>query len=328
MNVARPADGLLSAAQTIALLDRLREQGSQTERQLVCDLAATHAAPVSRTTCSIATLRLLGVIQEKSGRFSMAGQWGQLADLRASLGELLANLLADRIRDAQAQHCLGSREDAGQLCLDSMTVPNSGDGLLLWLIGFGVVTRAPGSRHWPISTEYTDLFMTLLREANNRRLESILTPEQLAAQLEAQARQGAEAEEWVLSYERQRLDGHPLLDQIQRISVLDAAAGYDVASFTDHSALNHDLFIEVKSYSGPKRFYWSRNEIERAGQLGENYAIYLVDMQRRQEPGYAPQIVRGPYAALFLVEDGKWLKRPAVYEVFEDDRESLGVPNV
>ena len=81
--------------------------------------------------------------------------------------------------------------------------------------------------------------------------------------------------------------------------------------------LNHDRFIEVKSYSGPKHFHWSRREIEVAEELGEEYCLYLVDRERMSEPGYAPQIIQGPSMEVFQVDGSGWAVEATSYEFRE-----------
>ena len=70
-------------------------------------------------------------------------------------------------------------------------------------------------------------------------------------------------------------------------------------SFSGPNTLHHDLFIEVKSYEGPKRFFWTRNEIATSEDLGESYSLYLIDRSQMHLDEYEPQIIPGPYAALF-----------------------------
>lgn len=96
------------------------------------------------------------------------------------------------------------------------------------------------------------------------------------------------------------------------------AAGYDIASFSSLSTLHHDLFIEVKSFAGAKRFFWTRNEIEIAEEFGEQYALYLVDIGNMREPSYKPQIILGPHSALFLSTASGWSVSPTTYECIAD----------
>lgn len=81
---------------------------------------------------------------------------------------------------------------------------------------------------------------------------------------EHQELQGERAEQFVLSYEAKRLEGHPTLSKIKQISVIDVTAGYDILSYNGVDSEKLDRFIEVKSYLGSPHFYWSQNEIEKA----------------------------------------------------------------
>jgi hypothetical protein len=145
-----------------------------------------------------------------------------------------------------------------------------------------------------------------------------MTPAQLEAALAAQADHGLEAELWVLDYERRRLPAHPLRDQIRRVSEENVAAGYDIASFSAPSVLHHDTHIEVKSYEGRKRFFWSRNEIETAEALAEAYVLYLVDRAQLGRSGYVPEVIRGPYSGLFLSAESGWSISPTTFECVAD----------
>ena len=117
-------------------------------------------------------------------------------------------------------------------------------------------------------------------------------------ELEDRARRGREAEEFVVAYERRQRSGHPGCDKIRRVSEENVEAGYDVASYASDASAELDKFIEVKSYLGAKRIYWSRNEQKVAEKLGAAYFLYLVDSDRIQEPGYEPEIIANPHQAL------------------------------
>lgn len=93
--------------------------------------------------------------------------------------------------------------------------------------------------------------------------------------------QGEAAEQWVLEFETRRLQARDCLFEaaaIQKTSMFDVVAGYDIASFNGRSpTLSHDRFIEVKSTSGADpEFIWSENELVTARSLRTNYWIYLV----------------------------------------------------
>jgi hypothetical protein len=142
-----------------------------------------------------------------------------------------------------------------------------------------------------------------------------MSPEALASVLEAQARQGAEAEEFVVRFERQRLEGHSRAELIFRISLSDVSAGYDIQSFSSVSALLPDRFIEVKSFRDNLRFFLSAGEIKTAKELGKLYFLYLVDMGKIAADGYEPIMLNSPVDAIFGA-DSIWNFEAESYEVF------------
>ena len=86
---------------------------------------------------------------------------------------------------------------------------------------------------------------------------------------------------------------------------------YDIISYDDVHADNYNRFIEVKSYHGTPQFFWSANEYETARKLGAKYHIYLIDMDKYQQLGYAPLVVSDPSTILqsnehWIVETASW----------------------
>ncbi len=144
-----------------------------------------------------------------------------------------------------------------------------------------------------VDEKYTYLFKKYAEVGSKPK-----SSEELGKELEDRARRGREAEEFVVAYERRQRSGHPQCDQIHRISEENVEAGYDVASYASDESAELDKFIEVKSYLGAKRIYWSRNEQKKAEKLGTAYFLYLVDSDRIQEPGYEPEIIANPHQTL------------------------------
>ena len=108
-----------------------------------------------------------------------------------------------------------------------------------------------------------------------------MTQEELEQSLDANRKLGFKAEELVVQYERKRLRELGLdaeADRVKRISVLDPEAGYDIKSFIGIGpAAEHDKFIEVKSsHKSAVEFYWTKNEIDVAQKLGDQYWIYFL----------------------------------------------------
>ncbi len=141
----------------------------------------------------------------------------------------------------------------------------------------------------------------------------VLSPEELERIQSAQSKQGMKAEEYVLAFELKRLHGHPQVQLVRRVSEIDTGAGFDIESFEGLRSFFPDRFIEVKSYQGSPRFFWSQGEIAAATELGENYCLYLVDMEQLQSPDYSPVVIRNPVTELFS-DNSNWTATPVSYE--------------
>lgn len=104
-----------------------------------------------------------------------------------------------------------------------------------------------------------------------------LSQEDLARRLEAQRLRGELAEQYVVRLEKARLEeaGRPeLADGVERVSVNNVMAGYDIASFEAHGG---PRYVEVKSSAGARReFVISRNELETAKRMASKYWIAWV----------------------------------------------------
>lgn len=310
MTAARPADGLLPAAHVIALIQLVgrRAHGCQPE-EVIGDLCAASAAGRSKSWNTLLFLRDLGVFRESDGVVVLSSDW-QLApqDLYRAMGHLAAKQLAEAII-REGSSCLQSG-DTG-LWIDSMLMPRTAEGLPLWVIEFQVASRERiHARLWQISIEFEKIFWVAAREANQTLHRRAMTIAQLHKRLAEDAAAGLAAEIWALDFERRRLFGHPFIEDIKRVSDENVSAGYDIASFASKHSLFHDLFIEVKAYKGDKRFYWSSGEVDAAKAAGEEYSLYLVDSMRLGEEGYEPEIIAGPYSALFETSDSSWATVP------------------
>lgn len=310
MTAARPADGLLPAAHVIALIQLVgrRAQGCQPE-EVIGDLCAANAAARSKSWNTLLFLRDLGVFQEVSGMIALSSDWQLSAeDLYNALAHLVAKQLTQAIM-REGSPCLQAG-DTG-LWIDSMLMPRTAEGLPLWVIEFQVASRERiHARLWQISTDFEQTFWIAAREANQTLHRRAMTIAQLQKRLAEDSALGVAAEKWVLDFEKRRLTGHPFMEDVKRISDDNVAAGYDIASFASKHSLFHDLFIEVKAYGGDKRFYWSSGEVNAAKATGEGYSLYLVDSTRLDEEGYQPEIIAGPYSALFESSDSGWVIEP------------------
>ena len=87
---------------------------------------------------------------------------------------------------------------------------------------------------------------------------------------------------------------------VQKVSELDVGAGYDIISFDrQNDKLIPDRFIEVKGSRGNNvKFYWTRNEIEKAKVLGQKYWIYFIrGVETKNESHFtAPVLIQDSYS--------------------------------
>ena len=122
-----------------------------------------------------------------------------------------------------------------------------------------------------------------------------MTPEQLKEKLKAQEERGEVAEKFVLAQEFTRLKGHPRQKEVKKISDINVSAGFDLESFQSIDSDEIDKFIEVKSFLGKPRFFWSINEIKVASIKKENYSLYIVDSSKIKEKDYTYYEIVDPY---------------------------------
>ena len=131
--------------------------------------------------------------------------------------------------------------------------------------------RATGT--YIIKEEHFDAFEVFLKQKK-------LTPKELAVTLKRKEELGKAAELEVLEYEKRRLTGYnELIKNIEHVAKNDAGAGYDILSWEKERRNGKPVerYIEVKAVSKENRdFYWSRNEVEKANELTDQYHLYLL----------------------------------------------------
>ena len=81
-----------------------------------------------------------------------------------------------------------------------------------------------------------------------------------------------------------------------------------MVSFLDEKSTSIDKYIEVKTYQGKPHFHWSANEIKVAKIRGDQYFIYLVDLDKIVVPDYEPLVIQNP--ASYLNNNPNWLSTP------------------
>jgi len=119
------------------------------------------------------------------------------------------------------------------------------------------------------------------------------------------------AETEVIKYEKNRLSQYRhLIKGIVQVSVTEVGAGYDIKSFTLKNGEKNDFcdrYIEVKAVSQRDfRFFWTKNEIEKAKLYGKNYYLYLVPVLKNKKFDFINLIiVQNPYFNVYQNEK-KW----------------------
>ena len=162
--------------------------------------------------------------------------------------------------------------------------------------GFIIPIRGFQTTSFYIAEEYEHLVAKYCKQRKRQ-----MSLEQLKKQIEDNEIAGDIAEKYVLEFEKKRL-GSPKDALIKRVSEIDVAAGYDIASFESPLSVRLDRFIEVKAVS-KAGFFWSRNEYEVAKLKAEKYYIYLVDLQRITDSEYIPEIINNPAVSIMKSED-------------------------
>lgn len=219
----------------------------------------------------------------------------------SAVGQLFAQeILSSTMFSYDAVHCRYSfKNELLPLCL-------SGIRNTLISQGFLIPIRDIQSTHFFIAPVYENLIAKYCKD--KRKQFSI---EMLKKQLEDNEIAGEKAELFVLSFEKQRI-GHPLCEEIKRISEIDTSAGYDVVSFNSCQSRVPDRFIEVKAISS-SGFYWSKNEYDIAKLKGEQYYLYLVELSRINDPVYVPEMIQDPASVIMNADE--WFVEAQSYHI-------------
>lgn len=195
-----------------------------------------------------------------------------------------------------------------KICLrnEKIALYDAGIRNLLVSLNFFEVDRKNGETILCVAKSYTDL---IRKEIKKQR--KILSLERLKIKLEEQEIAGEIAEEFVLEFEKRRLNNNLLIDKIRQVSIIDVGAGFDIASFNNIDSQEYDRFIEVKAVSNDYGFYWSEKEITVADLKSDSYYLYLVELSKIDKNDYYPLIIRNP--VLYFQSSQEWLIEPRNY---------------
>jgi len=128
--------------------------------------------------------------------------------------------------------------------------------------------------------------------------------------------QGAEAEIYVLDFEKKRLENlgrFDLAENVKRIGHINTHAGYDIKSFNGlKNDIEYNRFIEVKSSCAEiECFYLTANELNKARKLKNKYWIYFLRDFNKEKITNKMRMIQNPYSKVY--KGKKYRKEPVVY---------------
>ncbi|MER9852525.1 MULTISPECIES: DUF3883 domain-containing protein [unclassified Mesorhizobium] len=271
-------------------------EGIGDRNHLISAIQAAHSATRNRGSNTIDMLIEIGVLLVAAdGALTVAPDMKCPADsfvaVRDALLRSYLGLLTDFTTGSLFQ--IDSRDQT--LMVNPVQLPGRDRCYPYALLEFEILCRgASGEPFWSIQKAVVPAFMQFLLAANERPPRRAFPLAALKAMKSAQEQAGRRAEEWTVSFERRRLNGHPFVRMVRSLSDDDAGAGFDIMSFENPQTLLHDRFIEVKSYDDEYSFFWSEGEMETARRLGMSYWLYLVDRRAIGFGDYTPEMIPDP----------------------------------
>ena len=265
----------------------------------------------------ISLLELLNIIELKHSSIKKGRYYNDvIVNSKQSIYDSLIMMIIkyiienDIIEKFLPQESVHFDEIALENVIDNSLIPLRFSQLRNVLISFGFFISRGESNYFEISKRFQDYFNSVVLQeifkdslidekvitANESQIQSIINRNNENAEL---------AEDYVLSFEKNRLVGHNDIDKIIRVSLINKYADFDIFSFDDSNSRVLNRYIEVKSYSGDVHFYWTNNEVKKAKDKGEMYYIYLVDIAAISNSNYFPTIINDPYKKFFINKEWK-----------------------
>ena len=297
MSSGRRAEGVIGASATLGLIDYIQSHGGMVAPdELVENVAVLFRASRAKVFNTITLLDDLGIVEIRD-------EWVVSSSVVAGrdvLGARLVEYLVGQHLPPRFGEAMLLADGSDEVWVDAKRAPGRHLGIAPLLVELGVFLRERlTSLHWRIGDRYVAQFVGAVARANDAFPLRARSAEDLRQKMDEDLERGLSAERWVVTFEKSRLEGHPLREQIRRVSDGHADAGFDVLSFRDRASIAHNWLIEVKSFAEVPRFHWTANEIECARREGERYALYLVDRLQIHRTDYEPRIISGPYEFFF-----------------------------
>jgi hypothetical protein len=285
-----------------------------------CKRTAGFATRYSRPAPAIAIATAAGLISRCRGavsvtdrgrRFASQGTPGTI-DLTQPQAMLLLGAILDNTTVERAIATLVSNFQLvhGQLHARKNSIQPVSTQLLLCRLLQQLGAISASGDYYVISKAFDDLLAHLIIQTAK------LTQAELLQRLERQRARGELAEQKVLAIEKDRLTAlsrPDLAAMVERISIDDVSAGYDIKSFDKNE---RPRLIEVKSSVGSQiAFEWSAGERATASKQGDAYCVYFVPLSFTL-PDLAAQvaILRNPVE---LIRSGGLVETPRGFLVTE-----------
>jgi hypothetical protein len=197
--------------------------------------------------------------------------------------------------------------EEGLVCRPSAQDRSSQSDLRNLLMEMAIVSHEAADGAYVLNPGYYGLFRQVLLNESNVR------PHVVQMRRAEKDAIGASAEEAVMSFERQRV-GPKFAEHVEHIALVDASAGFDIASITIADTGTLPRFVEVKAVPrGSLRFYWTANEIATARRFGSWYFLYLVPVVSTGKFDLEGlHMVSDPCRVLFGGAD--WIATPETYK--------------
>ena len=314
MSTERRTEGVIGASDTIALIDYIQDEVDKlTIDLLVENVVALFGGSRTKVRNTISLLTEVGVLQIRDEFVQSSTTVSGVG----ALGTRLVDFVLKQDNSIRLGNSIRLTKDPPEMWVDAKRAPGREIGIAALLVDIGVFQRERlVSPNWRIGEQFSKQFIRAIAHSNDAFVQRARTAEDLESQMNANHEAGMIAEEWVVCFEQERLSDHPLRNQIRRISDIQVDAGFDVVSFRDESSVSHNWLIEVKSFVGMPRFYWTENEVARAKREGERYVLYLVDRRRMQLEDYKPYMITGPYEHFFGTESPRgWTIDPSEFRM-------------
>ena len=284
--------------------------------QLIYEISVEQSVHINDSENSLHLLINIGALILDGEKVSLSPLITSTSETKQIVANMLMNWLAVENRLMEFAPSIQFVETSETCIVHRNLLPWSLNSIVTLMLDLDIFTREMiSSTFWEISPKFAPEFIKSAASANEIQTSNKgTTKEEFKKKLERRNKRAEEAENWVLKFEKDRLEGHPLIEQIRKISDTDTGAGYDISSFSSTAKLVLDRFIDVKSYLGTERFFWSSNEINVAKTKGESYFLYLVDMEKYKEKGYKPRIISGPYTYFCESDQENWDREIDTYK--------------